>query len=85
MKYKINQGFVTEKIDEKTIIFDEDKSVLYTFNKTASYIFKKIKEGKKEKEITNLLTKRYQIKEDRAKRDVKSLISELLKNKIISF
>ena len=83
MKYKINKGFVAEKIEGKTIIFDEDKSVLYTFNETASYIFKKIKEGKKEKQIIRLLVNRYQIKEDKAKKDVGNLISELQKNRII--
>jgi len=84
MKYKINKGFIVEKIEGKTIIYDEKKSVLYTFNETASYIFKKIKQGKEKEEIIELIIKRYNITKKRADKDVENLISELLKNKIVS-
>jgi len=77
MKYKINKGFIVEKIEGKTIIYDEKKSVLYTFNK-------KIKQGKEKEEIIELIIKRYNITKKRADKDVENLISELLKNKIVS-
>ncbi len=83
MKFKINKGFIAEKIEGKTIIYDEDKSFLYTFNETASYIFKKIKKGESQKQIVESLAKQYQIKENKAKKDYKNLVAELLKNKII--
>jgi len=82
--YKINKGFIVQKLDDKTVIFDGDNSVLYTFNETASYIFKKLKTGQSEKEIITSLVKRYHIKEDRAKKDIKELIAELKKKKIIN-
>jgi hypothetical protein len=82
--YKINKGFIVQKLDDKTVIFDGDNSVLYTFNETASYIFKKLKTGQSEKEIITSLIKRYNIKEDRAKKDIKELIAELKKKKIIN-
>ena len=43
--YKINQGFVTQKINNKTTIFSGEDSVLYTLNETAALIFSGIKLG----------------------------------------
>ncbi len=84
MKHKINKGFIIQKLDDKTVIFDSDSSTLFTFNETASYIFKKIKAGEDEKKIINLIVKRYQIKPEKAMKDLKDLLAELKKKKIIS-
>lgn len=84
MKYKINKGFIVEEEDGNTVIYDSSNSVLYTFNSTASYIFKRLKQGKKQKEIVNLMVKQYKITEKKATEDFDDLISKLLKNKIIS-
>jgi len=66
MKYRINKGFIIQKLDDKTVIFDGEESVLYTFNETASEIFKLIKKGLKEKEIIEKIAKKYSIKKERA-------------------
>ena len=84
MKYKINKGLITQKLDDKTVIFDGDESILYTFNETASYIFKKIKSGEDEERIIDLIVKRYQIKPEKVKKDLKDLLVDLKKKKIIS-
>jgi len=83
-KYKINKGFIVQKLDDKTVIFDGEESVLYTFNETASFIFQKLKLGWDKEKIIEDLIKKYQIKEKRAEKDVNDLISDLLKKKIIS-
>ena len=36
-KFKINKGFITQKMDDKTVIFDGEESMLYSFNETAVY------------------------------------------------
>ena len=82
-KYKINKGLITQKLDSETVIFDADKSVLFTFNETASYIFAKIKAGWDEEKISKMLVKKYKIKETRALKDVKELVQKLLKKGII--
>lgn len=84
MKYKINKGLITQKLDDKTVIFDGEESILYTFNETAGYIFKKIKSGEDEEKIIDLIVKRYQIKPETAKKDLKDLLVDLKKKKIIS-
>jgi len=83
-KYKIIKGLIQQKLGDKTVIFDGEESVLYTFNETASFIFQKLKLGWEEEKIIKTLVKKYQIKEKRAEKDVNDLISDLLKKKIIS-
>ncbi|MFN4212722.1 MAG: PqqD family protein [Microgenomates group bacterium] len=84
MKYKINKGFIIQKLDDKTVIFDGEASVLYTFNETASFIFQKLKRGWDEDKIVSSLVKKYQVREERVREDFKQLVEELLKKKIIS-
>jgi hypothetical protein len=83
-KYKIKKGFITQKLDDKTVIFDGEASVLYTFNETATYIFSKLKLGWEKNKIIEGLIKRYAIKEKKAHTDLKDLLSDLLKKKIIT-
>ena len=83
MKYKINKGFIVQKLDDKTVIFDGEKSVLYTFNETASFIFRRLKLGRSIVEIVKTLMMKYKIGEIEAKKDIKELIRDLLAKKII--
>lgn len=83
-KYKINKGFIVQKLDDKTVIFDGEESVLYTFNESASYIFKKIKSGLPKNQVIGYLVKRYGIKEKRAEIDFNDLLKDLLAKKIIT-
>jgi len=81
--YKINKGFIVQKLDKITVIFDGERSVLYTFNETASSIFSQLKKGKREKDLIKALTDKYQVSEKKAEKDIKELIEDLQKKKII--
>ncbi len=83
MRYKINKGFITQKLDGKTTIFDGEKSELYTFNRTASFVFDRIKNGLSRREIIELMIKKYKITKVRAEKDYLDLEKELLAKKII--
>ena len=83
MNYKVAKGLITQKLDDKTVIFDGDKSVLYTFNETASYIFGKIKAKMEKEKITALMVKRYGIKEAKAKKDLDEIVEDMVEKKII--
>ncbi len=83
-KYQARKGFITQKLQGKTVIFDGEESTLYTFNETATVIFKKIKLGWDEKKIITELVKKYKIPEKRAKKDLKELLADLKKKKIVS-
>ena len=82
-KYKINKGFIVQKLDGKTTIFDGEESLLYTFNETASYIFDKLKLGWNENNIGIGLGKKYHVELKTANRDISGLVKELIKKKII--
>jgi len=83
MQYKINKSLILQKMDKNLVGFDVDRSFLYTFNETAEFIFKKIKIGWEEEKIVLALVKIYNVALPTLKKDVKSLIKDMVKNKII--
>jgi phage gp16-like protein len=83
MKYRVNKGLITQKLDDKTVIFDGEKSLLFTFNKTASFIFNKIKAKWEDDKIIKAMAKEYGIKETKAKKDYGLLLADMLKKKIL--
>lgn len=84
MKYKVNQGFIIQKMGRNIAIFDGEKSVLYNFNETAHFIFSKIKLGFEEEQIIGALVKKFNINFNKARTDLKVLLKDLLKSGIIS-
>jgi hypothetical protein len=82
-RYKINKGFIFQTVGKKITIFDGEESVLYTFNETASYIFKLLKKGLKQSEIADMLAKKFNISNSKAQKDTQELITDFLKKKII--
>ena len=82
-KYKINKGFITQKVGKKITIFDAETSTLFTFNETASFIFVKLNDGVSPDEIVRLLIKKFSLSEKKATKDVADFISQLLQEQII--
>lgn len=82
-KYKINKGFIVQKLGKKTVIFEGEKSVLYTFNDTATFIFQKLKLGWEQNRIIESLIKTYGVKKERVVKDFKEIINELIDKKIV--
>lgn len=83
-KFKLNQGFITQRIKDKTTIFSGEQSILYTLNEVAAYIFQGLKLGWDKKKIVGDLAKKYEISEKQAEKDVESFAKELLKKKILT-
>lgn len=82
--YKLNQGFITQKINNKTTIFSGEDSVLHTLNETAALIFNGIKLGWNKNKIAEKLMDKYGIGQKKALQDIDILLDELLSKKIIS-
>lgn len=82
--YKVNKGFIVQKLDKKVTIFDGEESMLYTFNETATYIFQKLKSGWDKKKIIETMLKKFNVKEEKLSTDFDDLIKELKVKKIIS-
>ncbi|OGG26937.1 hypothetical protein A2960_02210 [Candidatus Gottesmanbacteria bacterium RIFCSPLOWO2_01_FULL_39_12b] len=84
INYKVNKGFIVQKLGNKITIFDGEESMLYTFNETATYIFQKLKAGWDKKKIIETMLKKYKTKEEKLTADFEDLIRELKAKKIIS-
>lgn len=67
----------------KVVIFDGEESTMHSLNRTASKIFGELKRGKSEEEIADFIAKTYSITKERAAKDVRDLIADLKKKKII--
>jgi len=83
MTYIVNKGFISQKLDDKMVIFDGEKSTLYTFNVTASYIFKKLKLGWSAAQIVSNMEQKYAATKPRLKQDVQKIIKEFIKRKVL--
>lgn len=83
-KYKINTGFITQKIDNTITIFSGDTSTLFTLNDTAVVIFEGIKLKWDIEKIADKLTAKYEISKKKVVIDIEEFIDELKKRKIIS-
>ncbi|PIZ96237.1 MAG: hypothetical protein COX79_05575 [Candidatus Levybacteria bacterium CG_4_10_14_0_2_um_filter_36_16] len=78
MKIKIVKGFITQRMGDKITIFDAEKSVLLTFNNTATFIFDQLKKGVDTKKIITELANEFKITEEKAKKDADEFIKTLL-------
>jgi hypothetical protein len=83
MKFKINKGFIVQKVGDKSTIFDGEESALYTFNRIGSVIFNKIRQGWDKEKIVKFLSKTYVIREETAGKDFDEFTKKLIKSKII--
>ncbi len=83
-KYKLNQGFITQKIANKTTIFAGEESVLHTLNETGAYIFQGLKLHWDKKKIINGLVEKFGATPKEAEEDLEDFVELLLKKKIIT-
>ncbi|MFA5136797.1 MAG: PqqD family protein [Patescibacteria group bacterium] len=84
MKRKsINKQLIIQKLGNKTVIFDSKKSVLFTLNETASYVFQKIRSKTPQKKLMSLFAKKYAITEKQADKDIETCIADMKKKKIL--
>ncbi|MFA5770292.1 MAG: PqqD family protein [Patescibacteria group bacterium] len=83
MQYKIKRGLIFEKKGSKITIFDPEKSILYQFNETASFIFSKLKLGWQKEKIINVLIDKYNNEEISIKNDFINFIAKLKNRSLI--
>lgn len=81
--YKVNKGFILQKLGNGVAIFDPESSSIHTLNETAYFIFRYLKKGLSEEEIAQEIMRKYHIHEEKARDDLLNLLKELLAKKII--
>lgn len=82
-QYKVNKKFITQKLGKNLTIFDSEASYLFTFNETASFIFNQLKKSAMLEKIAKSLSQTYMVPYDNALVDVKNMVVELRRKKII--
>ncbi len=82
-QYKLNKGFISQKIGNKTTIFSGEDSTLYTLNEVAGFILESVKLGMGKESIALRLTEKYEIDQEKALKDVDDFFEILVKKKII--
>lgn len=82
-RWRIKKGFIVQEVPEGIVIFDAGESKLYTFNETAALIFQSLKVHKTIDQISKILTKNYEVSQEKAKTEIVSLIQSLESLQII--
>lgn len=82
MRIKIQKGFISQRTGKKVSIFDAEKSLLYTFNHTATFMFDRLKKGLEIPKIVKDVTKEFRVSEINAGKDLKEFIEDLKEKKI---
>lgn len=82
-KFTVNEELITQKLNNKTVIFDSERNTLYTLNETATQIFLYLIKGLDFEKIAEKISLNYQINPSSAKKDIDKLLDNLIKKKII--
>lgn len=84
MLIKINKGIIDQKIGKIVVIYDPERSALYTFNEIASLIFLSLKRKLSKEKIIKKIASDYKVSLQIATEDYDKFLTKLLKKKIIS-
>ena len=79
--YKVNENVLIELVDDCFVILDIEKNIFFQARNTSKEILEMIILEKNEKEIINILMKKYKSLE--IEKDVNDYIKKLLLNNII--
>lgn len=77
-KIKILKGNITQRTKNSIVVFDAEKSLLQTFNATASFIFDRLRSGSDVKTIAREMTKEFEITQKKAEKDIDLFIQILI-------
>lgn len=81
--FVINKNLIIQKLDKKTVIFDGEKSLLYTLNETATLMLNYLKKGWNVEKITEKIVHSYAVNKEQAKKDIDTILRDFTNKKII--
>ena len=82
-KMKRNETVEEQKVGDKTILFDTDTFKFYELNETMGFIWDLLRNEIAKKEITEKLTKEFDVDFKGAERDVEKAVESLKKKKLV--
>lgn len=83
MQYKLNNNFISQHVGDKLIIFNSERSILYTLNETATCILMSFKKNQENRVIIEKVTKEFDVSLEIAKKDFNECIKDFIKKEII--
>ncbi len=85
-KYKLNAGLVLHQIEDlgKYWLFNIETGDIFRLNEVSMCILEDLREGATVERLVMKLLKVYEAEEDLVREDVREILSELLKEKIIT-
>ena len=83
-KYKIASHVAWRRVEDEIVVLDLETSIYYSLNEVASRIWELIHQGKGASEISQALTKEYEVDGKRVQKDASSFVAELKKEKLIA-
>ncbi len=82
-KYKHADHVSWRRVENEAVVLDLNSSDYFSLNETGLLIWEKIGEGSNLEELAEAVAAEYDVEEKAAKTDVKKLVDELLKKKLI--
>ena len=82
-KLKLNQGFITQKVDGQVTVFSGEESILYTFNDTGALILQGLKLGWDDEKIIKSISTKFKVSAGDAEKDIADFKKTLLSKKIL--
>jgi hypothetical protein len=82
-KFILNNCVFIQKLNNSTVLFDSNNSLLFTLNDTASFILTKLLKQESPMDILIKLEKKYDIDKSNAKKDLDYFIKDLKKKELI--
>ncbi len=82
-KYKHAERAAWRQVDKEAVILDLESSDYFSLNEVGVLIWEKLGAGADLDEIAQAVCAEYDVEEAKAKKDASSLVSDLLKKKLI--
>lgn len=74
---------VFKKVKKKTFVLGEENDELFELNPSAGFIWKNISKPIKFRKLVDLMTEKFDVAENRARKDLKKTLTLLNKKKLI--
>lgn len=82
-KYSLPDEIMVQKINDNTVIFNPNKSKLYTLNSTAAFIVDKLQKGFSVERISDLVSEEFNTSKPQAFKDTQELIRRFSDEKVL--
>ena len=77
MPYRVKLGLIAQSVDGELLILNREQEQIHQLNPVASFIWQELDGQVSVEQLVKVITSKYDVKQDVAKDDLESLLSEL--------